>query len=82
VGACWAGCARELSMLSDERARLEREVQGIKQELERTVEGVSSKSQELKSLTSTKERLEKLGLEKVDQMSLFMRTSRGWVFQR
>ena len=60
-------------MLSDERARLEREVQGIKQELERTVEGVSSKSQELKSLTSTKERLEKLGVEKVDQLSLFIK---------
>ena len=62
----------ELSMLNDERARLEGEVQGIKHELVGTVEGVSSKSQELRSLMSTKERLEKLGLEKVDQLSLFI----------
>jgi hypothetical protein len=62
----------ELAMLNDERPRLEREVQGIKQELVRTVESVSSKSQELKGLMSTKERLEKLGLEKVDQLSLFI----------
>jgi hypothetical protein len=62
----------ELSMLNNERARLEGEVQGIKHELVRTVEGVSSKSQELRSLTSTRERLEKLGLEKVDRLSLFI----------
>ena len=62
----------ELAGLYLDRARLAKEVQGLKQELVRTVEGVSSKSQELKSLTSTRERLEKLGLEKVDQLSLFI----------
>jgi hypothetical protein len=63
----------EVQRLDGERARLEGEVQGMKHELERTVEGVSSKSQELKNLISTKERLEELGLEKVDQLSLFIK---------
>ena len=62
----------ELSMLNDERTRLEGEVQGAKHELVKTVEGVSTKSQELRSLISTKERLEKLGLEKIDQLALFI----------
>jgi hypothetical protein len=62
----------ELAGLYLDRARLAKEVQGLKQELVRTVEGVSAKSQELKSLMSTKERLEKLGLEKVDRLSLFI----------
>jgi hypothetical protein len=61
----------ELAGLYQDRDRIAEEVQGLKQELVRASDGVSSRAKELESITATAEGLKKLGTERVSKLTKF-----------
>jgi len=61
----------ELAGLYQDRDRIAEEVQGLKQELVRVSDGVSSQAKELESITATAEGLKELGTERVSKLTKF-----------
>jgi hypothetical protein len=66
------GKVSEVKRLDGEKGELQKETQGLKEELTKTEKGFSSKVQELKSVIETEERLTRLGLEKLAHLAKFV----------